>query len=113
MPRPLRIEYEGALYHALSRGDRREAIFLDDRDKAEFLRTFGQACLKTGWQAHAYCLMTNHFDSTVPTVLDIRRRFKRGRAHLVDDYLPLATPGRSGIAGRYPGNGSPPLQPML
>jgi putative transposase len=61
MPRPLRIEYEGALYHVVSRGDQREPIFLDDQDKGQFLSTLGQACLKTGWQVHAYCLMTNHF----------------------------------------------------
>src|SRR5436309_413550 len=67
MPRPLRIEYEGALYHATSRGDRREAIFLDDQDKSQFLRTFEQACLKAGWQVHAYCLMTNHFHLVLET----------------------------------------------
>jgi hypothetical protein len=39
MPRPLRIEYEGALYHVMSRGDRREAIFLEDADRDGFLRT--------------------------------------------------------------------------
>jgi hypothetical protein len=37
MARPLRIEYEGALYHVLSRGDRREAIFFDEEDRREFL----------------------------------------------------------------------------
>src|SRR5437763_218934 len=67
MPRPPRIEYEGALFHATSRGDRREAIFLDDQDKVQFLRTFEQACLKAGWQVHAYCLMTNHFHLVLET----------------------------------------------
>src|SRR6266496_91051 len=61
MARPLRIQYAGARYHVMSRGDRREAIFLDDADRVEFLRTLGQVCLKTGWQVHAYCLMGNHF----------------------------------------------------
>jgi putative transposase len=67
MPRPLRIEYEGARYHVMSRGDRREAIFLDDADRNEFLRTLGQACTKTAWQVHAYCLMSNHFHLVVET----------------------------------------------
>ena len=44
MPRPLRIEYEGARYHVMSRGDRREAIFLDDADRNAFLGTLGEAC---------------------------------------------------------------------
>ncbi len=67
MARPLRIEYEGALYHVLSRGDRREAIFFDEADRAEFLHALEQVCGKTGWQVHAYCLMTNHFHLVVET----------------------------------------------
>lgn len=43
-----------ARYHVMSRGDRREAIFYDDADRVEFLKTLGQACLKTGWQVHTY-----------------------------------------------------------
>jgi hypothetical protein len=34
MPRQKRIEYAGAIYHAMSRGDRREPIFLDEWKKA-------------------------------------------------------------------------------
>lgn len=67
MPRPLRIEYPGARYHLMSRGDWREAIFADDQDRAQFLRTLGEACAKTGWQVHAYCLMSNHFHAVVET----------------------------------------------
>lgn len=67
MARPLRIEYEGAIYHALSRGDRREAIFRDEADRKEFLRTLEQVCGKTGWQVHAYCLMSNHFHLVLET----------------------------------------------
>jgi REP element-mobilizing transposase RayT len=51
----------------MSRGDRREAIFLNESDRAEFLRTLGQTCQKTAWQVHAYCLMTNHFHLVVET----------------------------------------------
>jgi REP element-mobilizing transposase RayT len=51
----------------MSRGDGREAIFLGKIDRLEFLRTLGQACQKTGWQAHAYCLMSNHFHLVVET----------------------------------------------
>ena len=49
MPRPLRIEYEGARYHVMSRGDRREDIVSDDKDRHQFLRALGEACQKTGW----------------------------------------------------------------
>jgi putative transposase len=67
MARPLRIQYAGARYHIMIRGDRRAAIFQDDTDRQELLRTLDQTCLKTGWQVHAYCLMSNHFHLVVET----------------------------------------------
>jgi putative transposase len=67
MPRELRIEYPGAMYHVLNRGDQREDIFLDDEDRQKFLATLEQACLKTEWQLHAYCLMRNHFHLVIET----------------------------------------------
>src|SRR5689334_4888288 len=67
MARKLRVEYEGAIYHVMSRGDRREAIFADDHDREMFLETLGQACAKTDWQIHAWCLMGNHFHLVVET----------------------------------------------
>jgi len=39
MPRRLRIEYPGAIYHVINRGDRREDIFRDDEDRTCFLAT--------------------------------------------------------------------------
>jgi REP element-mobilizing transposase RayT len=41
----------------MSRGDRREQIFLYDADRQDFLKTLAEACQKPGWQLHAYCLM--------------------------------------------------------
>lgn len=67
MARPLRIEYPGAIYHVLSRGDRREAIFKSDRDRELFLELLARTCRRTGWQIHAYCLMGNHFHLVVET----------------------------------------------
>ena len=67
MPRQRRIEYEGAIYHVLSRGDRKEAIFLNDVDRHDFLKTLAEACQKTGFEVHAYCLMKNHFHLVVET----------------------------------------------
>jgi len=55
------VEYPGAIYHILSRGDRREDIFLDDVDRQDFLKTLAEACQKTGWQVHTYCLLADHF----------------------------------------------------
>src|ERR1051325_9443868 len=67
MPRKLRVEYPGAIYHVMNRGDRREAIFLSEQDRELFLETLGEACEKTGWQVHAYCLMSNHFHLVLET----------------------------------------------
>jgi len=67
MPRKLRIQYPGAMYHVMNRGDQREAIFRDDEDRQKFLATLGEACQKTEWQVHAYCLMSNHFHLVVET----------------------------------------------
>ncbi len=54
MARKLRVQYPGAMYHVMNRGDRREAIFTDEEDRKRFLETLGQACEKTWWQVHAY-----------------------------------------------------------
>jgi putative transposase len=67
MPRKARLEFPGAVYHLLDRGDRREAIFRDDRDREIFLATLGQACERTGWRVHAWILMTNHYHLLVET----------------------------------------------
>ena len=67
MARKLRVEYPGAIYHLMNRGDRRESIFKDDEDRQRFLVTLAEACGKTGWEVHAYCLMPNHFHLVVET----------------------------------------------
>jgi hypothetical protein len=53
----MRIEYEGARYHVLSRGDRREDIVFDDGDRKRFVETLGEAATRANWQVHAFCLM--------------------------------------------------------
>ena len=61
MARSIRIQYPGAFYHVMARGNRREAIFLDDDDRRFFLTALGEACEKTGWKVHAWVLMRNHY----------------------------------------------------
>jgi putative transposase len=67
MPRKLRVQYPGAIYYVMNRGDRRERIFKDNDDRHRFLKTLAETCDKTGWQVHAYCLMSNHFHMVVET----------------------------------------------
>ena len=51
----------------MNRGDRRRAIFRNDHDRRLFLDTLTEACGKTEWQVHAWCLMRNHFHLVIET----------------------------------------------
>ena len=53
MARALRIEYAGAVYHVMARGNQGQAVFRDDQDRWRFWETLGEACAKTGWRIHA------------------------------------------------------------
>lgn len=67
MARPLRIEFAGAIYHVTSRGDRRDAIFVDDEDRSALLATLAQACSRFDAQVLSYCLMGNHYHVVLHT----------------------------------------------
>ena len=67
MPRKLRVEYPGAIYHVMSRANRKGVIFETDVDRQDFVKTLAETCEKTGFEVHAYCLMRNHFHLVVET----------------------------------------------
>lgn len=67
MARKLRLEAEDGIYHVLNRGNYRAAIFQSDKTKAAFLTCLDEACGKTGWRVHAWCLMSNHYHLAVET----------------------------------------------
>jgi len=67
MARPLRIEYDGALYHVTSRGNERKPIFKDDEDRKLFLTKLWQVSERFYWLCHAYCLMDNHYHLVIET----------------------------------------------
>jgi len=79
MARPLRIEYEGAVYHVTSRGNAGTKIFLDDADRRRFLDTLATVVERFGWICHAYCLMTNHYHLLIETP---QPNLSRGMQHL-------------------------------
>lgn len=60
MPRPIRLEYPGALYHVTCRTNRGEPVFGEAAAAAHFLEELGAACAKTGWRVHAWCLLPDH-----------------------------------------------------
>ncbi len=67
MARPLRLEFSGALYHITSRGNAKQSIFLDDRDRKIFLAVLESVVDRFNWRCHAYCLMENHYHLVVET----------------------------------------------
>src|SRR5688572_17123679 len=67
MARPLRIEYDGALYHVTSRGNERKAIIKNDSDRKLFLETLARVNKRFRWICHAYCLMDNHYHLVIET----------------------------------------------
>src|SRR6218665_1784982 len=67
MARPLRVEFAGALYHVMARGNAREPIYRDDEDRQGFLECLERACDRFGWVLWAYCLMDNHYHLLIET----------------------------------------------
>lgn len=67
MARPLRIEYDGAVYHITSRGNEKKPVFRDEQDRLNFLNTIRHVNLRYNWICHAYCLMNNHYHLLIET----------------------------------------------
>lgn len=62
-----RVEYEGAIYHVMDRGNRLEETYRDERDREIFLKTLGEVCERCGWRVHSYVLMGNHYHLLLET----------------------------------------------
>ena len=67
MARPLRIEYDGAVYHITSRGNARKRIYKEDEDRRVFLEVLHRVNTRYNWLCHAYCLMNNHYHLIIET----------------------------------------------
>ena len=67
MARPLRIEFEGAVYHITARGNERKKIFLSKSDYEKFLKYLGDTKKKYNIVIHCYVLMSNHYHLIVET----------------------------------------------
>jgi REP-associated tyrosine transposase len=67
MSRPLRIEFAGAVYHVMARGNGRERIFRSDDDYRVFLAGLAKTCTRFDWLVWAYCLMGNHYHLLLQT----------------------------------------------
>jgi len=105
MARPLRIEFAGALYHVMSRGNERKAIVRDDADREKRLDWLRRTVETYGWRLHAFVLMTNHDHLFVETP---EPNLSAGMQHLNGSYTSYFNRRhrRSGhlFQGRYKGH---------
>ena len=67
MARPLRIEYAGAFYHIISRGNEKGKIFASDIDRERFLDYLKKIVVRYHIKIHTYCLMYNHYHLLLET----------------------------------------------
>jgi REP element-mobilizing transposase RayT len=67
MARPLRIQYPGAIYHVTARGNARQGIYAEDRDRERFLEYVASAVETCEVRLYLFCLMSNHFHLVVET----------------------------------------------
>lgn len=67
MARPLRVEYSGAVYHIINRGNAGEKIYRSSRDREKFLYYLKKAVERFSIKIHTYCLMGNHFHILLET----------------------------------------------
>ncbi len=86
MARKLRVEYPGAVYHVMNRGDRREPIFRDDADRQQLINTLGKACGKTGWKV---AMASRLRAETAVTVKWIAERLQMGAPGYLNHLLYL------------------------
>src|ERR1019366_1859677 len=67
MARRPRIEFAGAIYHVLNRGNYRADLFDSAGAAQAFVDCLFQTCERLGWRLHAYCVMRNHYHLAVET----------------------------------------------
>ena len=72
MSRPLRVEFPGAVYHVMARGNERRTIFKDDWDRELWQVALEEMLGLYGVRAHCFCLMGNHYHLVLETPLGNR-----------------------------------------
>ena len=114
------VRNPGAIYHVLNRGEQGEELFLEDEDRERFLAALQEACEKTAWQVHSYCLLSNHFHWVIETA---NAKLVAGRKWLLGTYtkrfnaIRWDRPGAgrqfaAGVEARRPGELEQEFQPL-
>ncbi len=75
MARPIRIEYEGAVYHVTIRGNERKALFQTDADRERFVQALADSLERYSVRLYLYCLMSNHTHFVLETPCGNLSRF--------------------------------------
>lgn len=68
MARSLRVEYPGAVYHLLNRGNYRKPVFATPETRKTFEECLFRACERYGWRLYAYCTLSNHYHCALKTL---------------------------------------------
>ena len=77
MTRPLRIQFPGAVYHVINRGNDKNDIFNDDEDRSCLLKILSQSSKTYNVKLYCFVLMKNHFHLLVETPLGNLSEFMR------------------------------------
>ena len=115
MARKLRIEYAGAFYHVINRGNYRSWIFETEGARESFLDCLEEACLAMEWRLHAWVVMGNHYhlcvETPLPNLVEGMRwlqstfanrfnRFRKETGHVFQGrYRAILLDGASGVVG--------------
>ena len=67
MARRMRIQFEGAIYHVINRGNYRRDVFETPATAKAFELTLDQTCERYRWRLHAYVIMRNHYHLALET----------------------------------------------
>lgn len=67
MARRLRIQFSGAIYHVINRGNLQHDVFVTDGAQKAFVHALDEACVHFGWRIHAYVVMRNHYHLALET----------------------------------------------
>ena len=69
MPRRLRLQYPGAIYHLMARGNGRQDIVCDDIDRDRLMEHLGRSAVRCSWRIYAFAIMSNHLHVVLKTPL--------------------------------------------
>src|SRR5438105_2791861 len=83
MPRRFRIEFEGAIYHVMARGNGRQDIVHNDDDRGRLLTDLERVVGRTGWELLSFVVLSNHLHLLLKTP---RPNLARGMQAFLSSY---------------------------